>query len=92
MADGQENPTQDRTDGPDQRTEAPREPGTPSAASDSGGRRPSERGVDLTHETVEYPDRLDRCTVYPPETSGIARMERWLTVDRRVVVDLRTER
>ena len=56
----------------------------------------SERGADEATElaltVVRYTDRPDRCTVYPPDASGDARMSRWLTVDRAACVDLAASR
>lgn len=49
-------------------------------------------GTDLTLTVVRYTDRPDRCTVYPPDASGDARMSTWLTVDRAACVDLDTFR
>ena len=60
--------------------------------------RPDQRGVataatdrpdvELSLTVVRYADGPDRCTVYPPETSGDARMSTWLSADRSVFVDL----
>jgi len=44
--------------------------------------------VALSLTVVRYADGPDRCTVYPPETSGDARMSTWLSADRSVFVDL----
>jgi hypothetical protein len=46
-------------------------------------RRPA---LELT--VVEYTSRPDRVTVHPPDSTGVARMETWLSVDSSVVVDL----
>ena len=44
--------------------------------------------VELSLTVVRYTDGPDRCTVYPPETSGDARMSTWLSADRDVFVDI----
>jgi hypothetical protein len=44
--------------------------------------------IDLRLAVVEYADGADRCTVYPPERSGVKRTTTWLSVDRAVVCDL----
>ena len=41
---------------------------------------------------VRYDDRPDRCTIHPPETTGIERMSTWISVDRSLVVDAATMR
>jgi hypothetical protein len=42
----------------------------------------------LVSVVVEYDDRPDKCTIYPPDTSGIERMSNWITADRDLFVDL----
>jgi hypothetical protein len=42
----------------------------------------------LTARTVSRPDGPDRCTVFPPEATGFARMSTWISVDADVVVSL----
>lgn len=37
---------------------------------------------------VRYDDGPDRGTIHPPELTGIAGMESWISVDLSVVVDL----
>jgi hypothetical protein len=44
--------------------------------------------IELQSETVEYPDRPDRTTVYPPDLSRDARTTTWLTVDNHILVRL----
>jgi hypothetical protein len=51
-------------------------------AADGSGRPPLELTV------VEYTDRSDRVTMAPPDLSGIARMETWLSADSAAIVDL----
>ncbi|WP_135364005.1 DUF7511 domain-containing protein [Halosimplex halophilum] len=36
---------------------------------------------------VRYADRPDRCTVHPPDATGVERMSTWISVDRSLVVD-----
>ncbi|MFC6864641.1 hypothetical protein ACFQGE_14385 [Halomicroarcula sp. GCM10025817] len=42
----------------------------------------------LSMRVVEYSDRADRCTVFPPGLSGDARMSTWLSADRSAFVPL----
>ncbi|PSP85820.1 hypothetical protein BRC96_01140 [Halobacteriales archaeon QS_6_64_34] len=35
--------------------------------------------VELSMTVVRYADRPDRCTIYPPEATGDARMSTWLS-------------
>jgi hypothetical protein len=51
-----------------------------------------ESSTALTSTVVRYTDRPDRCTVYPPEASGDARLSTWLTVDSTVCVALESMR
>jgi len=44
--------------------------------------------VELSLTVVRYADGPDRCTVYPPDATGDARLSTWLSVDYEVVVDL----
>lgn len=55
----------------------------------NGARR---RTRDLRREVVSYPDAPDRCTIFPPDATGVARMSTWLTADRDAFVDLATVR
>ncbi|NHN62395.1 hypothetical protein G9463_03595 [Haloarcula sp. JP-Z28] len=43
---------------------------------------------ELSMTVVEYTGEPDRCTVSPRGLSGIAKLSTWVTVDKRVVVDL----
>lgn len=43
---------------------------------------------DLQLAIVAYDDSPDRGTIYPPDLTGIARMETWISVDMSVVADL----
>lgn len=49
---------------------------------------PPSRQIDLDHVVVRYEDGPDRCTVFPPETTGWARLSTWLTVDRELLRSL----
>lgn len=62
------------------------------AASPSVEERLRHRSIDLRHDVVTYPDRPDQCTVYPPATTGVARMSTWLTAERDDFVDLAATR
>lgn len=53
---------------------------------------PASESCTLEAKVVDYPDRADRCTIYPPGLTGIDRMEQWLTADTRAFVDLQTWR
>ncbi|MFC7028576.1 hypothetical protein ACFQJ5_15035 [Halomicroarcula sp. GCM10025324] len=44
--------------------------------------------LDLALSVVEYGDRPDRCTVYPPGLAGDARLSTWLSTDRSALVSL----
>jgi len=57
-------------------------------------KRPAAPGpdVELALTVIRYTDGPDRCTVYPSETGGDARMSTWLTVDRTACVDLEAVR
>jgi len=44
--------------------------------------------VALSLTVVRYADGPDRCTIYPPETNGDARMSTWLSADYGAFVDL----
>jgi len=44
--------------------------------------------IELRHKVTEYPNHPDRCTIYPPGLSGVARMSTWISVDQHVAVDL----
>ena len=41
---------------------------------------------------VRYADRPDRCTIHPPDLTGVERMSTWISVDRTLVVDAETMR
>lgn len=43
---------------------------------------------DLQLAIVTYDDSPDRCTIHPPELTGIERMETWISVDLSLVADL----
>jgi len=49
---------------------------------------PDDRDVELSMTVVRYSDSPDRCTVYPPGLSGVARMSTWLSADRSLFVDV----
>ncbi|MDS0283651.1 DUF7511 domain-containing protein [Haloarcula onubensis] len=55
--------------------------GVASAATD----RPD---VELALTVVRYADGPDRCTMYPPDLTGDARLSTWLSADHGVFVDL----
>lgn len=48
--------------------------------------------VELSLTVVRYTDGPDRCTVYPPDTAGDARMSTWLSADHSAFVCLDTMR
>lgn len=50
--------------------------------------RDERRPEALTMTVVRRADGADRCTIYPPEATGIARMSTWISVDRSAVIDL----
>lgn len=54
-------------------------------------RGPSEE-IDLRMSVVEYAHRPDRCTVYEPDLSPIARMSTWVSVDVSLVESLASRR
>jgi len=54
--------------------------------------RSDDRGVELSMTVVRYSDSPDRCTVYPPGLSGIARMSTWISADRSLFVDVASMR
>ena len=49
---------------------------------------PDDRDVELSMTVVQYSDGPDRCTIYPPGLSGVARMSTWLSADRSLFVDI----
>ena len=62
---------------------------------DGVGNATTERTQDtreLSMTVVEYTGEPDRCTVSPRGLSGIAKLSTWITVDKKVVVDLDTMR
>lgn len=58
------------------------------AASDSPREQHRTDRPTLVSTLVTYTGRPDRRTVYPPETSNVARMSTWLTADDGAFVDL----
>jgi len=44
--------------------------------------------VELSLTVVRYVDGPDRCTIYPPEATGDARMSTWLSANCGAFVDL----
>ena len=44
--------------------------------------------VELSLTVVRYSDGPDRCTIYPPEATGDARLSTWLSADYGSVVNL----
>lgn len=48
--------------------------------------------LDLHLTVVEYSDRPDRCTVYPPGLTSVERMATWLSADRSAFVSLQSMR
>jgi len=53
---------------------------------------PAEQSVELSLTVVRYADGPDRCTIYPPNATGDARMATWLTADRAAFVDCHSVR
>ncbi|WP_254271786.1 DUF7511 domain-containing protein [Haloarcula marina] len=53
---------------------------------------PARRDIDLSATVVRYTDRPDRCTVYPPGSSGVARMSTWISADADAFLDIETMR
>ncbi len=54
-----------------------------------GGRSGRERAEPLLRlAVVAYDDSSDRATIYPPNQTGMGQLERWLSVDVSVVVDV----
>lgn len=49
---------------------------------------PRDDRVRLAATLVRYADRSDRRTIYPPDTSNVARMSTWLTADADAFRDL----
>lgn len=50
---------------------------------------PVERDAPLLElALVRYADRPDRCTIHPPDATGVDRMSKWISVDRSLVVDV----
>ncbi|SNZ16197.1 hypothetical protein SAMN06269185_2721 [Natronoarchaeum philippinense] len=48
--------------------------------------------VGLCHEVVAEADGPDRCTIFPPDATGVVKMSTWLTADADAFVDLSTVR
>ncbi|MFC6757479.1 MULTISPECIES: DUF7511 domain-containing protein [Haloarcula] len=48
--------------------------------------------VELSLTVVRYADGPDRCTIYPPDMTGDARMSTWLSADYEAVVGLSSMR
>jgi|GEM_PF-1057134 len=76
-------------------TDSPLDGPTGERKSESPARRmPGEANIarrrtgDLRHEVVSYPDGPDRCTIFPPDATGVTRMSTWLTADSDAFVDL----
>jgi hypothetical protein len=49
--------------------------------------QPAAPDVELRSTVVHYSDGPDRCTIYPPEASGVARLSTWLSADQSAFVD-----
>ncbi|MBV0924670.1 hypothetical protein KTS45_10720 [Halomicroarcula limicola] len=60
----------------------------PDRVADDTHTSPRRPDVELSMTVVQYSDGPDRCTVYPPGLSGVARMSTWLSADRSVFVEL----
>jgi len=54
--------------------------------------RSDDRDIELSMTVVRYSDSPDRCTVYPPGLSGVARMSTWISADRSLCVDVASMR
>lgn len=76
------------TDSPLDGTDGERERDSGSAETEAEADGARRRAYDLRHEIVSYPDRPDRCTIFPPGATGVTRMSTWLTADRDAFVDL----
>lgn len=69
-------------------------PGTERTAPDLEDEHAVNRGCQrperpkLVLRTVQHPNRPDRTTIYPAETTGVSRMATWLSVDACCLVDL----
>lgn len=61
-----------------------RESPTPSVGDRPG--RPDAPRLELA--LVRYADRPDRCTIHPPDATGVERMSTWISVDRSLVLDV----
>jgi len=48
--------------------------------------------IELSLSVVRYADGPDRCTIYPPDATGDARMSTWLSADYGAVRDLASVR
>jgi len=59
-------------------------------ATDRAGTGATERG--LVAVVVEYDERPDQCTVYPPDSDGMTRMSSWISADVDCFVDCETMR
>jgi len=66
--------------------------GSEPAATAPGDSAPQPSAPRLELALVRYDDRPDRCTIHPPETTGVERMSTWLSVDRSLVVDVASMR
>ncbi|WP_236044707.1 DUF7511 domain-containing protein [Haloarcula nitratireducens] len=60
----------------------------PDRVADDTHTSPERPDVELSMTVVQYGDASDRCTVYPPGLSGVARMSTWLSADRSAFVGL----
>ncbi|WP_262180878.1 DUF7511 domain-containing protein [Haloarcula laminariae] len=49
---------------------------------------PDRPDVELSLTVVRYADGPDRCTIYPPEATGDARLSTWLSADYEAAVEL----
>lgn len=56
------------------------------------GREPRYREISLRLTVVEYAHGPDRCTVYPPGLSSVARMSTWISADRTAFESLAARR
>lgn len=64
-------------------------PDDPTASSADQGVLDDADGLEgLTIRSVHYPDGPTRCTMFPDDLTGMARLETWLSADKSVFVDL----
>ncbi|WP_415381249.1 hypothetical protein [Halosimplex sp. TS25] len=70
------------------RTRSDDDPLPESPASPTDGERSNRPDAPrLELALVRYADRPDRCTIHPPDATGVDRMSTWISVDRSLVVD-----